>query len=124
MEIDDSDPVSYGPHVLRDYALLADGERGSLIGPRGDYAWMCAPRWDSDAVWSALLGGPGVIRDPHRPSARVGRSLDNGQPDLGGTLGHHRPARRMPGGAGVSRRSPPVVVLRRSSRSTATPKSG
>ena len=25
----------------------------------GDIVWMCAPRWDSDAVFSALLGGPG-----------------------------------------------------------------
>ena len=48
------------PHVLRDYALLADGERGALIGPRGDVAWMCAPRWDSDAVFSSLIGGGGV----------------------------------------------------------------
>jgi alpha,alpha-trehalase len=31
--------------VLREYALLADGERGILVGPRGDFAWMCAPRW-------------------------------------------------------------------------------
>ena len=44
------------PHVLREYALIADGERGALIGPRGDLAWMCAPRWDSDAVFSSLLG--------------------------------------------------------------------
>jgi len=47
------------PHVLREYALIADGERGALIGPRGDLAWMCAPRWDSDAVFSALIGGSG-----------------------------------------------------------------
>ena len=47
-------------HVLRDYALLADGERGALIGPRGDIAWMCAPRWDSGSVFSALIGGEGV----------------------------------------------------------------
>ena len=47
------------PHVLREYALIADGERGALIGPRGDLAWMCAPRWDSDAVFSSLLGGSG-----------------------------------------------------------------
>ena len=26
------------PHVLREYALLADGERGVLVGPRGDFA--------------------------------------------------------------------------------------
>jgi len=47
------------PHVLREYALIADGERGALIGPRGDIAWLCAPRWDSPAVLSTLLGGRG-----------------------------------------------------------------
>lgn len=47
------------PHALRDYALLADGHRGALVGPRGDIVWMCAPRWDSDAVFAALIGGPG-----------------------------------------------------------------
>ena len=50
----------FPPHVLREYALLADGERGVLLGPRGDVAWMCAPRWDSDAVFSSLIGGHGI----------------------------------------------------------------
>ena len=40
--------------------MLADGERGAILGPRGDIAWMCVPRWDSDAVFSSLLGGRGV----------------------------------------------------------------
>ena len=47
------------PHVLREYALLADGERGILVGPRGDFVWMCFPRWDSGAVFSSLIGGSG-----------------------------------------------------------------
>ena len=47
-------------HVLREYALLADGQRGALVGPRGECAWMCAPRWDSDAVFSDLVGGGGM----------------------------------------------------------------
>ena len=58
--IDDRDAAQYPPHVLREYALLADGERGALVGPRGDMVWMCAPRWDSDAVFSALIGGGGM----------------------------------------------------------------
>lgn len=52
-------PHRRSPYVLREYALLADGERGALIGPRGDVAWMCAPRWDSPAVFGGLLGAPG-----------------------------------------------------------------
>jgi hypothetical protein len=51
---------AFPPHVLREYALLADGERGILVGPRGDFVWMCAPRWDSAAVFSTLIGGAGL----------------------------------------------------------------
>ena len=51
--------IADAPHVLRDYSLLADGERGILVGPRGDFAWMCFPRWDSDALFAELLGGRG-----------------------------------------------------------------
>ncbi len=47
------------PEVLRQYALLADGERGALVGPRGEIVWMCVPRWDSDAVFTSLIGGAG-----------------------------------------------------------------
>jgi hypothetical protein len=47
------------PRVLREYALVADGERGALIAPDGSVSWLCAPRWDSPAVFSGLLGGPG-----------------------------------------------------------------
>ena len=48
------------PHVLREYALIADGERGAVIGPRGDFAWLCFPRWDSDACFATLIGGQGT----------------------------------------------------------------
>ncbi|MGH3492281.1 MAG: glycoside hydrolase family 15 protein [Sciscionella sp.] len=52
--------AEFPPQVLREYALLADGERGALIGPHGDIAWLCAPRWDSDGVFSSLIGGGGA----------------------------------------------------------------
>jgi hypothetical protein len=54
------DPGITAPHVLREYALLADGERGILVGPRGDFSWMCFPTWDADAVFSSLIGGAGA----------------------------------------------------------------
>ncbi|MFF3274434.1 trehalase-like domain-containing protein [Streptomyces chrestomyceticus] len=47
------------PAVLRDYAFLGDGERGAIVGPQGEVVWLCAPRWHDDAVFSALIGGPG-----------------------------------------------------------------
>jgi alpha,alpha-trehalase len=55
-----ADLPGFWPHVLREYALVADGERGALIGPHGELVWMCAPRWHSDAVFSALIGGHGA----------------------------------------------------------------
>ncbi|KNB54063.1 glycoside hydrolase family 15 protein [Streptomyces caatingaensis] len=66
---DDGEFEGFAPHPLRQYALLADGERGVLLGPHGDHGWMCAPRWDSDAVFSGLVGGRGVYAvtpcEPH-----------------------------------------------------------
>jgi GH15 family glucan-1,4-alpha-glucosidase len=52
--------VEFPPEALRDYALIADGERGALCGPNGDLVWLCAPRWHDDAVLSTLIGGRGV----------------------------------------------------------------
>lgn len=50
---------TWPPRVLREYSFIADGERGALIAPDGAVVWLCMPRWDSAAVFSALLGGPG-----------------------------------------------------------------
>ncbi len=47
------------PWTLRSYSVLADGERGALLDPEGRIVWLCAPRWHSGAVFSALIGGPG-----------------------------------------------------------------
>jgi GH15 family glucan-1,4-alpha-glucosidase len=59
-----SDPPSMSverprPFNLRQYALIADGERGAIIGPDGAIVWLCVPQWHSPAVFSALLGGMG-----------------------------------------------------------------
>lgn len=58
------------PAVLREYALLADGCRGVVVGPHGDMAWGCFPRWDSDPVFCTLLGGEGfyLVRPRERYS--------------------------------------------------------
>jgi alpha,alpha-trehalase len=69
----------FPPHVLREYALIADGERGAMIGPRGDIAWMCAPQWHSDAVFSALIGGGGCYAvTPDHPRFVWGGHYEDG----------------------------------------------
>lgn len=67
------------PHVLREYAMIADGERAALIGPRGDVAWMCVPRWDSEAAFSSLIGGGGTFSvTPQDPRYVWGGSYQDG----------------------------------------------
>jgi alpha,alpha-trehalase len=68
--MDDKPPLAevLSPQILREYALLADGERGVVMGPRGECSWMCLPRWDSPAVFGSLLGGAGTyIVSPAHP---------------------------------------------------------
>ena len=67
------------PHVLREYALLADGERGILVGPRGDFAWMCFPRWDSRRRLLLADRRRGQLRRHPAGTVRVGRLLRAGQ---------------------------------------------
>jgi len=50
----------FPPSPLREYALVADGERGALCGPHGEIVWLCAPRWHDDAVFASLIGGEGA----------------------------------------------------------------
>lgn len=61
-------PETPRPHTLRQYALLADGERGGIIGPDGALVWLCFPRWHDDAVFGALIGAHGFYRvEPRDP---------------------------------------------------------
>ena len=52
-------PLRSGPRTLRQYAVIADGERGAVVDPQGNIAFLCVPRWHDDAVFAALVGGGG-----------------------------------------------------------------
>jgi hypothetical protein len=64
--------AEFAPHMLRDYALIADGCRSALTGPRGEISWLCAPRWDSPAA--NVIPNPPALRSPacHLGSADQG----------------------------------------------------
>src|SRR3954468_4410518 len=41
---------------IEDYAIVGDLQTVGLIGKSGSVDWLCFPRFDSGAVFSALLG--------------------------------------------------------------------
>ncbi|HMO10851.1 MAG TPA: DUF5911 domain-containing protein, partial [Actinotalea sp.] len=43
---------------LEEYALLSDLRTGPLVSREGSIDWLCLPRFDSPATFSALLGDP------------------------------------------------------------------
>jgi GH15 family glucan-1,4-alpha-glucosidase len=46
------------PAPLEDYALVGDTHAAALVRRDGSVDWLCVPRFDSDACFAALLGGP------------------------------------------------------------------
>ncbi|MFF2950435.1 glycoside hydrolase family 15 protein [Kitasatospora sp. NPDC057965] len=75
----------FPPWSLREYAFLADGERGALVGPLGEVAWLCAPSWDSEPLFGGLVGGTGVYA-----VTPVGRFVPGGHYEDGGLVRRSR----------------------------------
>ncbi len=66
--MDDGAAVDRAMPVLRDYAFIADGWRGVVVGPGGEHVWLCFPSWHDPAVLGQLIGSGGtyVVRPRER----------------------------------------------------------
>jgi GH15 family glucan-1,4-alpha-glucosidase len=64
------------PPPIADYGLLGDTRTAALVSAAGSVDWLCAPAFDGDPLFGALLGGPEAgqfLAGPAQPARVISR---------------------------------------------------
>src|SRR6187399_260409 len=64
------------PLRIEDYGLISDCTTAALVGRNGSVDWLCWPRFDSAACFSALLGDASNGRWQIAPATASGADAD------------------------------------------------
>jgi len=51
------EPSPWQPAAIADYGMLGDTRTAALVSSKGSVDWMCAPAFDGEPIFGALLGG-------------------------------------------------------------------
>jgi len=74
---------AHGAHaypLIEDYALIGDMQSAALVSREGSIDWLCLPRFDSDAVFAALVG------KSHNGQWRLNPTAQEGPPSRAGQV--------------------------------------
>ena len=66
--------------LIEDYALIGDMQSAALVSREGSIDWLCLPRFDSDAVFAAMLG------DGKNGQWRLNPTAEEGPPSRAGRV--------------------------------------
>src|SRR5258708_14958270 len=67
--------------LIEDYALIGDMQTAALVSRQGSIDWLCLPRFDSDAVFAAMVGKPSNGQWRLNPTAEEGPASRAGRGD-------------------------------------------
>jgi GH15 family glucan-1,4-alpha-glucosidase len=65
-------PGGSGYPLIEDYALIGDMQTAALVSRLGSIDWLCLPRFDSDALFAAVVGEPSNGQWRLNPTAEEG----------------------------------------------------